>query len=95
MLVWRQRLGVTQPAGTCRRVVCLSVLGVVCVLFLTLHNSSDPFLTSQTIEVPLTDMDPFVFAIVRRKDKKNLIQSAKDLVRFTSMCRCVCASPLV
>jgi hypothetical protein len=35
----------------------------------------------QTIEIPVTDMEPFVFAVVRKKDKKALLKVAKDLVR--------------
>ena len=29
----------------------------------------------------MTDMEPFVFAVVRKKDKKALLKVAKDLVR--------------
>ena len=42
-------------------------------------------LICQTIEVPVSELEPFVFGIVRRKDKKTLLQEARDLV-------CVCVS---
>ncbi len=48
--------------------------------------------TAQTIEVPVAEMEPFVFGVIRRKDKKALLQVAKDLVTTHALFLLTCAT---